>query len=181
MARARGGSPSTSTLEEALHEAFDDEYRARATYRAVLSRWGDVRPFVHVVESEERHIRALESLCERHGLAIPADPWPARVSPPESLEAACEAAVEAERENEALYRRLLEAAGGRADVEAVFRRLRDASRESHLPAFERALARERSSGSGEGSAARGRGAGDGHGRRRRHRGGRSASPGPDDG
>jgi rubrerythrin len=164
------------TLEEALHAALDDEYRARATYRAVLDRWGDVRPFVNIVESEERHIRALEDLCIRHGVSIPPDSWPSRVSLPESLEAACRAAVEAERENGDLYRRLMEAAGGRLDVEAVFRRLRDASQRNHLPAFERALDRERHGGG------RGRRGGDGgRGRRHRHRGGRGPATHGDDG
>lgn len=158
------------TLEEALATALDDEYRARATYRAVLAAYGDARPFVNIVESEERHIEALRRLCERYGVAIPADPWPARVSAPESLEAACRAAVEAERENGALYARLIEAAGGRPDVEETFRRLLTASQDNHLPAFERALERER------GGAGRGLGAG-GRRRRDRHRGGRGTDTG----
>jgi hypothetical protein len=158
------------TLAEALLAALDDEYRARATYRAVLEAHGDVRPFNNIVESEERHIQALKRLCERHDVEVPRDPWPSRISAPESLEAACEAAVAAERENGALYEELLEAAAGRRDVEEVFRRLRDASQENHLPAFERALARERAGGVGRG------GGPDGRRQRRRYRGGRTAGP-----
>jgi len=155
------------TLDEALRAALDDEYRARATYRAVLAAFGDVRPFVNVVESEERHIGALRRLCERYAVEIPADPWPSRVSAPETLEAACGAAVEAERENGALYERLMEAAAGRTDVEETFRRLLAASQENHLPAFERALERERGGGGGRGPEHQG------HHRRHRHRGGRA--------
>nr|AMK59596.1 hypothetical protein Nhal_0815 [uncultured bacterium UPO76] len=154
------------TLEEALSAALDDEYRARATYRAVLSAFGDVRPFVNIVESEERHIQALRRLCERYGVRVPADPWPARVSAPDSLEAACRAAVEAERENGVLYEKLMDAAGDRADVEETFRRLLTASQENHLPAFERALARER------GRTAVGERERGGRRQQRRHRGGR---------
>lgn len=154
------------TLEEALRAALDDEYRARAGYRAVLAVYGDVRPFVNVVESEERHIGALRVLFEREGLEVPPDPWAGRVPAPASLEAACQAAVDAERENAALYERLLAAARGRPDAEETFRRLRAASQENHLPAFERALARER----GGGHAGRH----GGPGRRRRHRGGRGS-------
>lgn len=159
------------TLEEALAAALDDEYRARATYRAVLDVYGDVGPFVNIVESEERHIQALRRLCERHGVKIPADPWPSRVSAPASLEAACEAALEAERENADLYERLMEAAAGHADVEETFRRLLAASQENHLPAFERALARERRGGGVREAPAGGRR------RRRRHRGGRPDATG----
>ncbi len=159
----------TMTLEQALIAALDDEYRARATYRAVLAAYGDVRPFVNIIESEERHIQALMRLLERYGIAIPQDPWPARVSAPESLEAACEAALEAERENGVLYEQLMDAAGGHADVEETFRRLLTASQENHLPAFERALERERRGGGGREP----HGAGRGH--RHRHRGGRSGN------
>jgi hypothetical protein len=134
------------TLEEALTAALADEYRARGTYRAVVRAYGDVRPFVNIVESEERHIQALRRLCERYGIEIPADPWPTRISAPASFEDACRAAVEAERENGALYEKLIEAAGDRAAVEETFRRLLTASQENHLPAFERALARTRRRG-----------------------------------
>ena len=154
------------TLEEALTAALDDEYRARATYRAVLDTFGDVRPFINIVESEERHIQALRRLFERYDVKVPPDPWPSRIPVPESLEAACETAIEAERENAALYEQLMEAAGGRADVEETFRRLLTASQENHLPAFERGLERERG---GRGSA----NAQQGQRRRRRHRGGRA--------
>jgi len=153
------------TLEEALTAALDDEYRARATYRAVLGAYGDVRPFVNIVESEERHIQALRRLCERYDVSIPADPWPSRISAPESLEAACKAAVEAERENGVLYERLMEAAGDRADVEETFRRLLTASQENHLPAFERALERQQRGGVGR------RRKDGGRRHRHRHRGG----------
>jgi hypothetical protein len=104
-------------------------------------------------------------------VAVPRDPWPSRVSAPASLEAACEAALEEERENGALYGRLLQAAAGRANVEQTFRRLLAASQENHLPAFERALERERRSSDRREPRSEGR-----H-RRHRHRGGRG--PGPD--
>lgn len=160
------------TLEEALTAALDDEYYARATYRAVLAVYGDVRPFAAIVESEERHIQALRRLCERHGVKVPADPWPSRVSAPASLEAACAAAVEAERENGALYEQLMEAVAGQADVEQTFGRLLEASQQNHLPAFERALARERGSHVGSDAPAGRR-----RQRRRRHRAGRPADAG----
>ena len=83
----------STSLEEALKEALDDEYKARATYRAVLAAYGDVRPFVNIVESEERHIGALGRLFERYGIEMPEDPWPARISAPESLDASCAAGV----------------------------------------------------------------------------------------
>ena len=155
----------STSLEEALKEALDDEYKARATYRAVLAAYGDVRPFVNIVESEERHIGALGRLFERYGIEMPEDPWPARISAPESLEAACAAGVEGEIENRALYERLMVAAIGHPDVEETFRNLQSASQDNHLPAFERALERERR------GRTHGRADGTRRRQRRRHRGG----------
>lgn len=149
------------SLEEALQAALDDEYHARATYRAVLDAFGDVRPFVNIVESEERHIQALTRQCEKHGIAVPSDKWAGRVSAPESLKRACEDGVKAERKNAALYEELIEAAREYPGVQETFRRLQAASQERHLPAFERC---EERAGPDEG-------AGRGRGRRRRHRGG----------
>ena len=38
-------------LTLALNEALQDEYKARATYRAIIQRYGPVRPFVNIVEA----------------------------------------------------------------------------------------------------------------------------------
>ncbi len=149
------------SLEEALQAALDDEYHARATYRAVLDAFGEVRPFINIVESEERHIQALKRQCEKHGIAVPSGKWAGRVSAPESLQRACEDAVKAERENATLYERLIEAAREYPDVQETFRRLQAASQERHLPAFEQAAGREEGCGEGDGGGRR----------RRRHRGG----------
>lgn len=152
----------TMSLEEALHAALDDEYQARATYRAVLDAFGEVRPFINIVESEERHIEALKRQCEKHGIEIPSDKWAGRVSAPESLRQACENAVKAERDNAGLYEKLIKAAHEHPDVQETFQRLREASQERHLPAFERAAGREQGGDPGDRGGRR---------RRRRHRGG----------
>jgi len=49
-----------------------------------LGARAEVRAFVNISESAERHIQALRSLCARLRVAIPSDPWPARVSLPGS-------------------------------------------------------------------------------------------------
>jgi rubrerythrin len=129
-------------LALALTEALQDEYKARATYRAILERFGLVRPFVNIVESEERHIRALLPLFARYGVPVPEDDWPARVDVPESLTQACQEGVQAEIENGAMYERLLAMTADYPDVQQVFRNLQRASQENHLPAFQRGAARE---------------------------------------
>lgn len=132
----------SETLTEVLTEAIEDEYKARATYRRVLEEFGDVRPFSNIVEAEQRHIDALLVLFEEYGLRVPEDNWPDRVETPATLLAACQAGVAAEIDNAAMYDRLLAASGDYPDVQSVLRNLQRASRENHLPAFQRCVERE---------------------------------------
>lgn len=113
---------------------------ARATYRKVIDRFGPVRPFVNIAEAENRHVAALLAQFDRLGATPPEDTWPERVKAPETLAQACAAAVQAEIENDALYDRLL-ARVGDAQAGSVMRRLQEASRTRHLPAFRRCLER----------------------------------------
>lgn len=138
---AGGEATDVSDVRQALAVAIDDEYKARASYRAVIEKFGSVRPFSRIVESEERHIAALEQQFRRLGVAIPEDPWPQRTRAPATVEEACSAAVELEIANEALYAELLPAAEGDPEVHKVFERLRAASLERHLPAFRRCVER----------------------------------------
>lgn len=130
----------TKTVE-ALREALEDEYRARATYRKVIEAFGPVRPFVNIVEAEDRHAKALLALFARFGIEPPQDTWPERVTAPASLAEACQAGVEAEIENQAMYERLLKEIN-EPQMLAVMKRLQRASQERHLPAFQRCVERE---------------------------------------
>jgi hypothetical protein len=133
-----------SVLDErearALRDALDDEYCAWATYDQVIEDFGEQRPFINIRAAEARHIRALYVLFRRYRLTIPKNTWPGRVPRFSSLVAACEAAVQAEVDNAALYDRLLESTR-RSDILTVFRNLRSASLERHLPAFRRCATR----------------------------------------
>jgi len=124
----------------ALHEALDDEYKAWTTYDQVIHDFGPERPFINIVESEARHIEALRTLFERYGVAVPGNPWAGRVPRFASTREACQAGVEAEVENAALYERLMRSTE-REDILAVFENLRRASQERHLPAFRRGASR----------------------------------------
>lgn len=128
------------TEVRALHEALDDEYRAWTTYDQVIHDFGAERPFINIREAEARHIEALRSLFQRYGLDVPANPWPGRVPRFASTRAACEAGIEAEVANSALFERLKRSTS-RPDILAVFRNLSSASQERHLPAFRRCATR----------------------------------------
>jgi len=59
------------TTIDALTEALEDEYRARATYRKVIECFGPMRPFVNIVEAENRHVAALLRQFRRLGAQPP--------------------------------------------------------------------------------------------------------------
>jgi rubrerythrin len=145
-----------SLLDEAeiraLHEALDDEHKAWATYDQVIRDFGPERPFSNIIEAEARHIAALRSLFQRYGLEVPENPWPGRVPRFASLQEACEASIQAEIENSALYDRLLHSTT-RPDILAVLRNLQRASQERHLPAFRRCATRGQGRGRGAGRRA----------------------------
>lgn len=130
---------------DAMGEALDDEYKARATYRAIIDRFGPIRPFVNIIEAEDRHVRALLALYETFGVTPPPDRWAGQVDAPASIEVACADGVAAEIENREMYERLLRMTGEPTVID-IFRRLQSASSDNHLPAFERCLARHRRGG-----------------------------------
>ena len=147
-------------LSRALIEAINDEYKARAIYRLVISTFGEIRPFVNIVEAENRHIEALLPLFKKYGVTVPKDDWGSRIEAPASIIDACRLGLEAEIENAEMYDRLLDSTIGYPDVQDVLIQLQRASKENHLPAFQRCVERGGSPGEGQGK-----------GRRQRRRGG----------
>ena len=135
---------------EGLREALRDERRAQAFYRAVMARHGAVRPFVNIVEAEARHEDAVASLMRRRGVADTGGDLGALPEVPGTLAACCALAASLERENIAMYDRLLPRVSD-AEVQRLFGGLRDASKNNHLPAFERWSTR---AGAGRGGPAR---------------------------
>lgn len=125
-------------LETALNEALQDEYKACATYRLVIEKFGPVRPFINILAAEERHIQALLPLFRRYHLPIPVNTWGDRLTIPLTLREACLAGVQAEIENGEMYHRLLQMTQGYGDVQRVFLNLQRASQQNHLRAFQRA-------------------------------------------
>ncbi|MGD8577360.1 MAG: DUF2202 domain-containing protein [Thiohalophilus sp.] len=135
-------------LGAVLVEAINDEYKARATYRHVINKFGEIRPFINIVEAESRHIEALLPLFYKYGIPVPEDDWDSRIEAPGSVLEACQVGVEAEIENAEMYERLLELSADYPDVQSVLSQLQRASAENHLPAFQRCV--ERGGGQGQG-------------------------------
>lgn len=142
----------------ALQMALDDEYKAEATYRAVLDKFGeDVRPFTNIIRAEQHHAQMAAAQMRRLGMDVPGNPYLGTIAAPESLLAACKEGRDAEIANIALYDEILPNVRD-PQVKAVLGQLQAASRDRHLPAFERCIARGGTMGNGGGKG-RGRGGG----------------------
>jgi hypothetical protein len=119
----------------ALNEAMLEEYGALNLYTAVISQYGSIIPFSNIARAEAQHVATLRQLFVKYGLAVPANPG---LTPPPtfpSFTAACQAGVDAEIADAALYDELLSVTDNR-DVVQVYRNLQGASLNNHLPAFE---------------------------------------------
>jgi len=130
-----GGDLSESEVE-ALLMALEDEYKAWSVYEQVIADFGAVRPFTSIQRAEENHIAALVALFDGYGLDVPANEWPGDVPTFDTLAEACEAGVQAEVDNAALYDQLFSMVDN-PDLVRVFTALQRASQDQHLPAFER--------------------------------------------
>lgn len=138
-------TPPTTALNDgektALNSAIQDEYKARATYNKILDTFGEVMPFAHIVNAENRHVEALTYLHQRYGVAVPEDTWADKIPAYDSLTTAAEASVKAEVDNGALYDELMKNVGN-VELTNVFTALQSATMEHHLPAFQRLLDRQ---------------------------------------
>ena len=142
---AQPPQPLSNETSAALVMAINDEYKARATYQAVLNKFGSVALFTNIVQSEATHIAALKRLFNAYGLPIPPDTYAGNVQAPATLEDAAQVGVEAEKANVAMYDGFLTFVK-EPDIVAVFTQLRSASQVKHLPAFQRALSRNTNTG-----------------------------------
>ena len=109
----------SETLSTVLIEAINDEYKAQATYRHVINKFGEIRPFINIVEAESRHIEALLPLFDKYGITVPEDNWASNIEEPQTVLEACQIGVEAEIENAEMYDRLLKLTVDYPDVQHV--------------------------------------------------------------
>ncbi|MEI6779268.1 MAG: DUF2202 domain-containing protein, partial [Chloroflexales bacterium] len=129
--------PLSAAEIDGLRLALNDEYHAWAVYHQVVADFGEVRPFANIIPSEASHISSLEALFRTYGVPLPAEnPWLTQAPRFTSVSEACTVGVDAEIVNVNLYTRLLSSTS-RADILQVYELLQAASRDNHLPAFQR--------------------------------------------
>lgn len=127
------------SLDVMLQFAIEDEYKAKAEYEAIISKFGEVRPFTNIIQSEAQHISAIIPLYTKRNMTVPEDHASQNVVIPETLKQACEIGVQAEIDNIAMYDHFLKQ-NLPVDVEQVFEALKSASY-NHLNAFSRCASR----------------------------------------
>jgi len=132
----------TPQAETALRAALEDEYHAEAVYDATIAKFGNVAPFTNIIRAERQHSSRLVALMRDNGVAVPANPYTSGAKSVGSIPAAlgdtCAVGVEAEIANVRLYdEKLLPEVAAYPEIVQVFKALRDASQEKHLPAFQR--------------------------------------------
>ncbi len=133
-------APAATTLDAqtqtALLEALADERAAQAYYSAVMTKYGQQRPFSRVIDAERHHESMVAQLCQRYGVEIPATTTPIDPTVPDTFRASCAKAADLEKLNVAMYDRFLGFID-EPDIRQVMVALRDASAQRHLPAFQR--------------------------------------------
>jgi hypothetical protein len=135
-----------SDVQTAMAAALQDERHAQAFYAAVITKFGDARPFSNIIKAERQHESMVIDLYTAYGLAVPENGYAtgalAAPEAPETLAEACRIGVEAEILNRDLYdAQLLPVVAAYPDITRVMQALRDASEEKHLPAFQRCAGR----------------------------------------
>jgi len=128
-------TPLSDAEAQALQDAILEEYGAFNLYTAVNAQFGSAIPFSYIVRSEQQHINALLRQAQKYGLAVPENPGLANPPIFATLAEACQAGVDAEIADAALYDEL-KLVTTHADLLQVYDRLQKASLESHLPAFQ---------------------------------------------
>ena len=115
---------------------YTSERTALATYKAIISALGEDIPFTNVAAAEQLHAGSIEMVARARGVALPTGPFTAAATP-STKTAACQLGVTVERQNIAMYDTLIPEVQAYPDVAKVFTTLQSASRDSHLPAFEK--------------------------------------------
>ncbi len=133
---AATGTALAPESANALLAALEDERRSQAFYEGVIARHGKVRPFSNIIRAEQNHERAVIAVMERYKLPIPQATAPSIPPVSETFAACASTAAQVERDNIALYDRLLPTIR-EGDVKTLFENLRAASKNHHLPAFQR--------------------------------------------
>ena len=124
-------------VQNALSQSLTNEYKLQAYYRAVINKFGDLRPFAMIIGAEDQHVAVLNSLFDKYGVAKPTNSFTIQNYSFTNFQSACQNSVAYEQATVNLYNALLPKVSSYTDIAQVFSNLKDAAQNSHLPAFEK--------------------------------------------
>lgn len=124
---------SGSALFVVLSTAWTAEQEAKATYDAVIAKFGEVQPFSAIAAAESRHIGVVGGLAARYGITLPSGDFPGEPAPA-TLTEACQVGVRAEQDVIDMYDELIPEVSGYPDLTRAFTALQAAT-VAHLAAF----------------------------------------------
>ncbi|MEI7988594.1 MAG: DUF2202 domain-containing protein [Chloroflexota bacterium] len=127
-------TPLSTAEVDALKQAILEEIKAQNLYQSVINQFGSVYPFSYIVRAETQHISALERQASKYNITVPTAPVPGKSSY-STLQDACEAGVDAEKADAALYD-ILKKVTTHTDILSVYNNLQSASLNNHLPIFQ---------------------------------------------
>jgi hypothetical protein len=129
------GTPLDDTEKDALQKAILEEYKAYNLYQNVMAQMGEIAPFDLIARSEQQHIQALTRQAEKYGLNLPVNPGLSDPPVFADLATACQAGVETEIEDAALYD-VLKRDTTHTDILRVYDNLQSTSLQNHLVEFQ---------------------------------------------
>ena len=124
------------TLEEMLTYALEDEYLAQAEYQAIINTYGEVRPFINLLDAEAYHAEMLLPLFSTYDIPAVTPISVDDITVADTLTAAIATSIETEKANIAMYEKFLATGILPADVQTAFEYLLAASNR-HLTALSR--------------------------------------------
>ncbi len=128
-------APLSTEEAAALQDAILEEYGAFNLYSSVIGQLGSVYPFNRIVNAEQQHVSTLVLQAQKYGVSVPANPGLSSTPEFNTLAEACQAGVNAEIADAALYD-TLKVVTTHSDLIKVYNTLQSASLNSHLPAFQ---------------------------------------------
>jgi hypothetical protein len=135
LASSTALTPLSADETAVLQLAILEEYGALNLYQSVVAQYGNIIPFSGIALAEQQHVNALVRQAEKYGVEVPENPGTANSVSFTSVTAACQAGVDAEIADAALYDDLMSVTT-HSDLLQVYTSLQSASLNSHLPAFD---------------------------------------------
>ncbi len=127
----------SQNVKDALSKALDNEYKLQSYYQAVINKFGDKRPFSMIIGAEDQHVAVITSLDEKYGVSPIANQWSGNLPSISTFQNACQTSASYEQSTISLLNGLLPQVSSYPDITQVFTNIKEASQNSHLPAFEK--------------------------------------------